>query len=172
MASTVLAFLRALIAPHHVVACRTNLWRFCLRELAARGQGQRESGAFLLGHSDGRRRIVRSVVFYDDLDPGCLTGGITFNGSAYPKLWRICAERQQPVIADVHTHPGRPNQSYIDQSNPMMPQVGHIAIIVPNFAHDAPRVSALGIYVYLGAHKWRGYLGNDASRIFYVGWIA
>jgi hypothetical protein len=172
MTSAFLASLRALIAPKHLIACRSDLWKYCIKELAARGDGRRESGAFLLGHKHGSRRIVRSLVFYDDVDPNCLTGGITLDGSAYPKLWRICTERRQPVVADVHTHPGRPHQSYIDQSNPMIPEVGHVAIIVPNFANNVPNVRSLGIYVYLGAHQWRAHLGSEAARVFYVGRIA
>jgi hypothetical protein len=53
------------------------LWRRLLRELHRRGDGRRESGAFLLrARGAGQGRITRFVC-YDDLDPAsCQSGAI------------------------------------------------------------------------------------------------
>ena len=51
-----------------------------IAELGRRGNGRRESGAFLLCDRAGDQRTVTRVVYLDDLDPDCLTGGIEFNG--------------------------------------------------------------------------------------------
>jgi hypothetical protein len=60
-------------------------------ELGRRGGGSRESGAFPLADRSGGRRTVTQVAYMDDLDPGCLAGGISFvNGLAYSRLWGIC----------------------------------------------------------------------------------
>lgn len=55
-------------------------------ELAHRGNGERESGAFLLTppatpRARARQRVI-AVAYYDDLDPQCLTGGITFTAAS------------------------------------------------------------------------------------------
>ena len=100
------------------------------------------------------RRILRAV-YYDDLDPHALdTGIIRFDGRAYGLLWRICEEYSLEVLADVHCHPGSAVQSYSDQANPMVPQRGHVAIIVPQFARERWKRSAVGVYGYLGSGKW------------------
>ena len=44
-------------------------WRAVLNELATRGCGRRESGAFLLGRRRGRRPKVTHVAYFDDLEP-------------------------------------------------------------------------------------------------------
>ncbi len=73
-----------------------------ISELARRGQGRRESGAFLLADRDGPPTTVTRVVYLDDLDPNCLTGGISFDGLAYSKLWDICdAEKRRATSTPI-----------------------------------------------------------------------
>jgi proteasome lid subunit RPN8/RPN11 len=147
-----------------------QLWRQIIGELAARGHGDRESGAFLLGQvGSGRVRRVFDVIYYDDLDERCLTGGISFDGSAYGRLWDQCGERGLPVIADVHTHPG-PGvaQSSTDRAHPMIAQAGHIALIVPDFAQHTVSPSQVGVHEYLGDGEWDSHLGRAAARRFHI----
>ena len=66
---------------------RRSDWETMIIELRRRGHGRRESGAFLLADRDGAPTTVTRVVYLDDLDPNCLTGGISFDGLAYSKLW-------------------------------------------------------------------------------------
>lgn len=171
MVYSILANIRAFAAPKHLIACHRLLWHQCIRELYRRGGGRRESGAFLLGSIYKNRRIVQSVIYYDDLDPNCLTGAINLDGSAYPRLWRICASRGQRVVADVHTHPGKPWQSDVDSSNPMLSEIGHVAIIVPNFAKRVRDDKELGVFVYRGNYIWESHLRRSAAETFYVGWF-
>ncbi|HEY1588069.1 MAG TPA: hypothetical protein VGH63_20355, partial [Polyangia bacterium] len=104
-----------------LVRLRPELWQELLAELAARGGGVRESGAFLLADAAGDRRRVVRLVYLDDLDPDSLQGGISFRGTAYGALWRICRRGRLTVVADVHTHPGSGvAQSTIDRRNPMI----------------------------------------------------
>jgi proteasome lid subunit RPN8/RPN11 len=134
-------------------------WNAMITELGHRGQGRRESGAFLLCDRDGDPRTVHRVVYLDDLDPGCLTGAIEFDGLAYSKLWDICDGEQCRVIGDIHTHPGPTvRQSGIDAANPMIAQEGHIALIVPDFALHAIRSHEVGVHRYdgMGWHTWTG----------------
>lgn len=127
-------------------------WRHLLAELRRRGEGRRESGAFLLADRDGDR-VVR-VAYYDDLDAHCLTGGISFASSGFTELWRICGAENVRVVADVHTHPSTwVAQSNIDATNPMMARVGHVAMIVPSYGH-ARRVEECGVHIYLGSRRW------------------
>jgi hypothetical protein len=177
MISSIRATIRAFAAPEHLISCAPGLWRNCLQELARRGRGRCESGAFLLGAeavSGGRpRRRVTRYVCYDDLDPHALDSGIIdFDGSGYPPLWAICHAERLKVVADVHTHPGVAAQSGIDKLNPMIAARGHIAFIVPHFASTVPPHSALGIYEYLGSHEWLDHTGVHADRCFYTGFWA
>jgi len=136
------------------------LWRRLLHELRQRGNGRRESGAFLLrARGAGQGRITRFVC-YDDLDPdSCQSGAIAFHANGYAALWEYCREKAVEVIADVHTHPGpQVRQSGTDQRHPMVPVVGHTAMIVPNFADAAWwSLEKVGVYEYLGDFTWRAH---------------
>ena len=81
------------------------MWRCIIRDLAARGDGERESGAFLLGHKNGQRREALDYVLYDDLEPGCLDGGFVqmssigfrrLGAEARNRLLRLRAEMKLP----------------------------------------------------------------------------
>jgi proteasome lid subunit RPN8/RPN11 len=135
------------------------LWRRVILQLRARGAGERECGAFLLGPIGAQARIS-TFVCYDDLDPDAYQGGgIAFHAVGNGRLWQHCREHQLQVLADVHSHPGAwVGQSDIDQRNPMIPIVGHTAIIVPHFAHTSWwSLKAVGIYEYLGNFNWRNH---------------
>jgi hypothetical protein len=51
----------------------------------------------------------------------------------------------------------------------MVATPGHIALIVPTFARQVVSPSSLGIYEYLGEHRWRDRSGPEARRFFYIG---
>ena len=134
----------------------TLLWRRLLKELRERGQGERESGAFLLG-KPARRRITRFIC-YDDLDERALeTGIITFHAAGFVRLWEICKREGLIVFADVHTHPTDwVEQSRSDRTHPMVAQPGHLALILPNFARrNRSALNGAAVYEYLGNHKWK-----------------
>lgn len=170
MSFSIRATIRAFVAPDHRLACSTPLWRTLLGELRRRGGGCRESGAFLLGRINGKRRRVEDIAYYDDVEPDSLrTGIVVFDGRGYGPLWALCRETGRSVVADVHTHGGVAGQSSLDRDNPMIATAGHVAIIVPSFAQDLVQVSALGLYEYEGAHRWRDLSGPRATRHFYVG---
>lgn len=146
-------------------------WRKLVRELSRRGGGRRESGAFLLGRPHQRPRHVIAVVFFDDLDPGALNGGISLPGAAFSRLWELCEQRELRVVADVHTHPGSTvAQSNIDAANPMVAVRGHIAVILPEFARRSPRPSDAGVHVYQGDRTWRSAFGADAAALLRRTW--
>lgn len=147
---------------------RRDAWQAMLAELGRRGRGGRESGAFLLADRAGNRRTVTQVVYLDDLDPNCLTGGIEFDGLAYSKLWDICDAEQRVVIGDVHTHPGQGvHQSGIDAENPMIAQKGHVALIVPDFAMHAAQPCEVGVHRYDG-RGWQTWTSKDAAHRLFV----
>jgi proteasome lid subunit RPN8/RPN11 len=153
---------------HARLRVRRTLWRGLISELGRRGRGERESGAFLLGRRDGDRRTVTRVVYLDDLDPGCLTGGISFDGLAYSKLWDICDDENLLVIGDVHTHPGRGvHQSSIDAENPMLASNGHVALIVPDLAMRPIEAHEVGIHRYDGK-GWTTWTGEAAARHLFI----
>ncbi len=160
--------IRAVVAPRHRLSCSRAIWAQAIRELIRRGEGRRESGAFLLGRVASGRREVARFVYYDDLDPHCLDHGIvTFDGSGFARLWKICRETGLDVVADVHTHEGMAAQSPVDRKNPMMVNVGHIAIILPNYARGPLHSREIGLYVYRGSFSWDDHFGSP--HLFYRG---
>jgi proteasome lid subunit RPN8/RPN11 len=145
-------------------------WNEMVAELARRGGGYRESGCFLLGRrADGTGRVDR-IVYFDDLDPNCLQGAISFDGAAFEPLWSTCRSAGLRVVADAHTHPGSGvGQSTIDRANPMIAQAGHIGIILPNFGQGDIHPRNVGVHEYLGDEGWRSRFGKQADSRIYVG---
>ena len=149
------------------VAVTVRLWRRLILELRRRGQGRRESGAFLLTPQKIGANRATSFICYDDLDPNAYEGGaIAFHAVGHAALWEHCRKRELRVLADVHTHPGNYiRQSSIDQRNPMIPLQGHIALIVPNFANTPWwTLSSAGVYEYLGNFEWHSHSNADGKR--------
>jgi hypothetical protein len=148
--------------------CQARIWHAGVEELARRTlNGQRESGAYLLGtHRADGSRDIHEFVFYDDIDPDALSSGIvTIRQTALPRLWEVCRNRGYGVVADVHVHPGGYGQSQSDQENPVMPRVGHIAVILPNFARNHPVPGSVGMYEFMGGTAWKEY-SAEGRRFF------
>lgn len=170
--STTMPFSR-LIKRHSRVRLRPERWQELIAELARRGRGERESGAFLLAAADGDRRCVVRCVYLDDLDPNCLNGAISFKGAAYGKLWALCRRERLTVVADVHTHPDRGvGQSPIDRANPMIATAGHVALIVPDYSQSPVFARDVGVHVYRGDHRWTSAFGRESARLLYIGRFA
>ncbi len=143
---------------------RLSDWDAMIAELGARGHCIKESGAFLLANIDGDPRLISRVVYFDDLDPKCLKGGIHFDGRAYSKLWDVCKNEKCKVVGDVHTHPGtQVRQSIIDAANPMIAQKGHIALILPDLGCHSIARYEVGIHRYDGGN-WTSWTGREAKK--------
>jgi len=145
------------------IAISLLLWRRLVRQLASRGRG-RESGAFLLGRQDVPKRQVVDFICYDDLDSRALNYGIVeFHRAGFSSLWTLCKERQLHVLADAHTHPTLDvRQSAVDKANPMIPVVGHVALILPSFGDTSGwSLSRVGIHRFLGQRRWQSFTASD-----------
>ncbi|MEY9858504.1 hypothetical protein ABH935_004119 [Catenulispora sp. GAS73] len=143
-----------------------------IRELADRSQGKRESGAFLLTDrhhpTDALPQPVTTVAYYDDLDPDCLTGGITFHANGYTALNALCRSNALRVVGDIHTHPYRSvGQSHTDSAHPMVALDDHIALIAPFFAVDLTSAVDLGVHIRQGG-GWASFYGGQAAAIVHV----
>jgi proteasome lid subunit RPN8/RPN11 len=147
------------------------VWRRLLHGLRDRGRdATRESGAFLLGRRVKDRLRVIDFILYDDLDPRCLDSGIIrFDGRHFGKLWENCKQRGLSVVADVHVHPGRVEQSDMDRDHPMISRAGHVALIVGNFAVSPVRRSDIGIYKYKGSKKWDIVPSGERKLFLHIG---
>ena len=150
--------------------CQRGLWQKTLHELRVRGQGRRESGGYFLGTRKNGHRTIKRFVPYDEIDPSSLTGMIMFDGSKIDKLWEICKATGLEVVADVHTHPGGYGQSSIDQANPMLPERGHIALIVPNYADGDFGPGRIGMYQYHGSDGWTNH-SREGDKFFSLRWF-
>ncbi len=161
---------RAALGQPPKLVCKPKIWRAGINELRRRAGGRRESGAFLLGHEKARTHRIGQFLFYDDIDPNCFrTGIVMFDGRLFGKVWQRCHDAGLTVVADVHVHPGGYGQSSSDQCNPMIAEVGHFAIIIPNYAAGKVAPPDIGIYEYLGSRKWRNH-SRHGSRLFHIGW--
>lgn len=162
--------IRAFAAPDYRLSCPGYLWKSILRELHRRTEARHESGAFLLGKIEANRRRILRVVYYDDLDARAYeSGSCVVKGPAFARLWEICRLTECSVVADVHVHPSAAFQSGSDKTNPSLPNKGHIAIIVPNFAKPPVYINDLGIFEYVGGFRWSDLGHSRAHRHFYVG---
>lgn len=149
------------------------LWRRLILDLRIRGQGRRESGAFLLGNAASSKRKITSYLCYDEIDTEAYQrGAIAFHGAGYAALWRHCRTHDLEVLADIHSHPGlHVGQSQIDRRNPMLPVAGHTALIVPNYAHSSWCVlRGVGIYEYLGDFEWCDHSARRPRRVALKWW--
>jgi proteasome lid subunit RPN8/RPN11 len=143
-----------------------GVWSALMADLQRRGGGWRESGAFLLGQPTETARAVQTWLPYDELDPKSLNYAyVRLESNAFSRLWAICAEQKLEVVADVHTHPKGPHQSPSDRANPMISLAGHVALIVPRFAHGNVRARDVSFNVYLGGGKWISYFHKDAALL-------
>lgn len=143
------------------------LWRKLVLQLRRQSAGVRESGAFLLGRQHGIYAKITGSMRYDELDPHAYEfGAIAFHAAGYAALWQYCREYKLEVLADVHAHPGaNVCQSHIDLRNPMVPLLGHTAIIIPNFACTPWwSLRSAGVYEYLGGFKWRTHEASEKPR--------
>lgn len=141
-----------------------EVWKGLMADLHRRGGGRRESGAFLLGQVTDDAKVVSEWVSYEDLDPASRKHAIIrLDTSAFPRLWQVCADRGVQVVADIHTHPGKPVQSQSDRAFPMLALAGHIALIAPRFARGAVKPADVSFNVYVGGGAWTSYFGIDAA---------
>jgi proteasome lid subunit RPN8/RPN11 len=148
-----------------------SLWAECMAELKRRGHDRHESGCFVLGAVKGRKKRAVRCVYYEELDPEAYSSGVCIlHGSAFPKLWEACRAEGLTVVADIHTHPGAAFQSEADRRNPMIARAGHLAVIVPNFAHGTNRRRQLGLFRYEGDHRWTDLSGGWAWWYLRFAW--
>lgn len=104
------------------------------------------------------------------LDPEAYATGVcVLHGNAFANLWARCRNKKMTVVADAHTHPGEAFQSTSDKANPMVARPGHIAIIIPYFAHPPIRSLQLHIYEYCGQHDWIDRSPAKAPGFFHTG---
>jgi hypothetical protein len=143
------------------------LWAGVIFDLRRRGGGLRESGAFLLGRNDADPARVSSYICYDEVDPDAYQmGAIAFHANGCAALWRHCREKQAQLLIDVHTHPTWDvRQSPIDERHPMLPVLGHTAMVVPDYARTRWwSLKSVGVYEYLGGFRWRSHLPCAPDR--------
>lgn len=170
MTFSIRKIIRAFAAPKHQLSCSSDVWKEGIAELRRRTEGWHESGAFLLGSDDGKRRRIEKFVYYDDLDPHSLdTGIVIFDGAGYGPLWEMCRRESLTVVGDIHVHPNEARQSESDRTNPMIARTGHIALIAPDFLSRECTARHLGIYKYESSYRWNYWSGTQAEEFFYIG---
>ena len=86
-------------------------------------------------------------------------------------VWKECRTRGLQVVADVHTHPAGYGQSSVDRSHPMIPERGHLALIIPSFAAREYLPGRIGIYEFLGQGRWADHSARGSDFFAVKGWL-
>lgn len=155
--------------PDPCLLLSRTIWTETTADLHRRTEGCHESGAFLLGRKTAHGRQVQAVIYYDELDAKAYDSGVcVLHADAFGKLWNRCAELSLSVVADVHVHGRGAWQSASDRQNPMIARPGHLALILPLMARLPVRRWAIGVYEYLGDHRWRSHGGREVSRVLKI----
>jgi hypothetical protein len=158
------------VQPESSLRLTRQLWLELTAELHRRTKGCHESGAFLLGRKAADGREAMSIVYYDDLDADAYrTGVCVLHGDAFGRLWDRCTELGLTVVADAHVYGRRAGQSRADRENPMIARPGHFALILPLMARPPVRRWAVGVYEYLGDHRWKSHGGCGVNRVLQIG---
>jgi proteasome lid subunit RPN8/RPN11 len=162
----------ATVAPHARLRLNCRFFDDVVKEIHRRGEERRESGGLLLGRiGPNGVRTADSVIYYEDLDPGCTRrGAIELRGELFARAWRISEQRGREVVADVHSHPGAAEQSGIDRAHPAVALAGHVALIVPEFGRHGGTRRGLGVFEYRGRRVWRTVEGREQRRFLDLGW--
>ena len=169
MASLIATLVRLAFGKSPELHCDHEIWRAGTSELRRRTFGRRESGAFLLGRK-AKTHHIEEFVFYDDVDSTALDSGIVnIDGRKLGGLWAHCRNTGREVVADIHVHPAGFGQSPSDQANPIIAEVGHIAVILPDFASGSNMPGKVGVYRYLGSRRWRDHSFDWFSPL-HIGW--
>jgi len=97
-------------------------------------------------------------------------GRIELDTAAYARLHRELRDRDQVLIAELHSHPpGAGGQNPVDAANGATTYRGFLTIVVPNFAnprfHDLRRAH---VYEYEEAGRWRALTSDDIQRKFII----
>lgn len=155
--------------PEPCLRMTRGLWDHLALELHRRTEGCHEAGAFLLGRQVATAREALDVVYYDDLDPRAYDTGIcVLRADAFGRLWDRCSARGLAVVADAHVHGRGAGQSRSDRENPMIARPGHLALIFPLMARPPVRRWSVGLYEYLGEHRWRSHGGRHVARVLQI----
>lgn len=156
-------FFKAMSSSPQSLEFAPGVWRALMEDLRARGNGRRESGAFLLASTKAGDDVVRTWLPYDELEPASFAYAyVRLESATFSKLWDWCGKHDVKVVADVHTHPGSPVQSMSDRAHPMVSLAGHFALIVPWFAQRNPQPIDVSLNVYEGSGNWSSYYRGDA----------
>jgi hypothetical protein len=157
-----------LLPPRAELLMSARFWTQLTDALCERTRGRHESGAFLLGTIKGGKRQVQASIFYDDLH-AYDSGIVVLHAGSFGPLWERCTALKLQVVADVHLHPGAAFQSRSDCENPMIAQMGHLAMILPNFARAPVRPEQIGLFEYRGRHRWRNLGHGSITRHLKIG---
>jgi len=151
---------------HPLLEIPTALYRALISDLGTSGAGVKEAGAFLLGDSVGSGvRKVKSYLMYDVVAPVSSRAHnyVALTAEEMARAWDHCYRTGLHVVADVHTHPGWPQQRDSDRAHPIVSVAGHVALIVPFFALRQPTPADLGVHRFLGEGRWLSMFESQAE---------
>jgi proteasome lid subunit RPN8/RPN11 len=144
-----------------------TLWDQTWDGLKSRGAGVREAACVWAGRRENAgAATVTDVLFLEDqgdVDSGELHH--CTSRQATRALFELLREKGLVIVADVHTHPGCwVNLSHTDRAHPIEYRRGLIAIVLPNFATQTPRIDSIGTHEYVGDGQWRTLTRGEVRR--------
>lgn len=153
------------------ISVTQKLWFETWLGLRARGDGKREAACVWSGRRSPSGDIAQSVTFLDDL-PGVRAGELYHRPSrqTIEALFNVLRERQEIIVADIHTHPGEwVDLSITDAAHPIEFRRGLPAMIIPYYAQAEPTLEGLGLHEYIGDGVWAKLAPEEIRRIILIG---
>lgn len=115
---------------------------------------------------DGVAQICTALV----PEIGTLYGRVAFGLSEYSQLHEQLRQRDQILIAELHSHPpGAGGQNEVDAAHAAAPYPGFLSIVIPNFGfpffHD---VRSAHVYEYIADSNWTELSRDEIERRFCI----
>ena len=119
--------------------------------------GRKACEAFVLfsGVASPTTAVVRSVVYppQKPVSDGSGGVGVYVTGQSLFEIARWAARRNQILLGQMHSHPGRAFHSRTDDAYPLVSLPGAFSVVVPNFCRVPIDLSRCACYRCLGG-KW------------------
>lgn len=96
-------------------------------------------------------------------------GGVKIPTRKMTQINRVLLERDQLLVAQVHSHPGGAFHSHVDERKAVTFHEGFVSIVVPDYASiSVADLEACGVYRYHIGEGWRRLSAGQIADMFVI----
>lgn len=96
-------------------------------------------------------------------------GGVKIPTRKMTQINRALLERDQLLVAQVHSHPGQAFHSNVDERKAVTFHEGFVSIVVPDYASTSVAdLQACGVYRYHIGQGWRQLTAEETDDMFVI----